>query len=138
MKVSDVLVGAGFLVGATIGLAAFVVKTTVKIGTKAVSTLPKSLTELPSRMTHSRDQSGRKQRKNSVNKKYKINRKADKKGGHTKELPSPGLSPDKAQQLADSLSTKPSIDKEEEKHPYSATLKNPSGFRPSGAGGNAV
>jgi hypothetical protein len=139
MKVSDVLVGAGFLVGAAIGLAGFVVRTTVNFGMKAVSDLPKSLADLPLQV-HPFDHSKHKRSANSAAKTQSTAKAQnnERKGKAENQPPSPGLSPDTAQQLADTLSTKPSIDKEEEKHPYSATLKNPGGFRPSGAGGNAV
>lgn len=168
MKAEKILVGAGFVAGASVGLVLFAVKTTAKAAldvTKNVALAPKKLVDKirlqdllhkkevllheKDRLLHKKAQAPKAAGKpksgpesdmtaqpaQSVAQPSESKANDSKSQAQAQQKP---LTVSKAQELADALSVKPSINEELQNHPYSPTLKNPEGFRPTGASGSAV
>ncbi len=103
MKFSKILVGTGFLVGASAGLVIFTVRTTAKIGVQVVTAVPKRLTKLSSNVV----EKIRHEEKLHHDSRRPSNKQPQTKSGEEKT--DSGLSERKAQELAEALSAKPSI-----------------------------
>lgn len=153
IKLADLLIGTGLTVGASIGLAIVAARKGAVLVQDAVSHIPENPASSASRRAKQvvsdflSDNLMPELISKGMAKLYpSIKAKGAKSKASTTESSKATaqtqsqelLDAESAEKLKETLSAKPSINKDDQTHPYSSTLQNPAGFRPTGAGGGAV